>query len=86
MFKRLEGLNETLSLGELGVRLADSVAHLFEFVVPMVPPSWNDRARVTEHAERLATSSRPTAVAVSLLDVCEPATDDGAGDVLRTGR
>ena len=59
----------------------DSGAHLFEFVVPMVPPSWNDRDRVREHGARLATSARPTAVAVSLLDVCEPATDDGADDV-----
>lgn len=42
---------------------------LFEFVVPMVPPSWNDRGRVQEHAERLRRSSRPTCVALSLLDV-----------------
>jgi hypothetical protein len=55
-------------------------AHLFEFVVPMVPPSWNDRARVEEHRERLTKSSRPTAVAVSLLDVCQPALDDESRD------
>ncbi len=48
--------------------------HLFEFVVPMVPPSWNDPARVDLHRERLRESSRPTAVALSLLDVCQPAT------------
>src|SRR5205809_7342752 len=42
----------------------------------MVPPSWNDRARVAAHRERLTTSSRPTAVAVSLLDVCAPAIAD----------
>jgi hypothetical protein len=52
----------------------DSGAHLYEFVVPMVPPSWNDAARVAEHATRLRASSRPTAVAVSTLDVCAPAT------------
>jgi hypothetical protein len=56
----------------------DSDAHLFEFVVPMVPPSWNDRERVEEHSERLVNSSRATAVAVSLLDVCEPAVVDGS--------
>ena len=51
----------------------DANAHLFEFVVPMVPPSWNDTERVQSHRERLRTSSRPTAVAVSSLDVCLPA-------------
>jgi hypothetical protein len=51
----------------------DLDAHLFEFIVPMVPPSWNDRTRVEEHRERLKSSSRPTAVSVSLLDVCQPA-------------
>lgn len=46
--------------------------HLFEFVVPMVPPSWNDQDRVAQYAELLAGPSSPTAVAVSTLDVCEP--------------
>jgi len=35
----------------------------------MVPPGWNDRDRVEEHAERLRRSSRPTCVTLSLLDV-----------------
>ena len=39
----------------------------------MVPPSWNDEKRVMEHVARLGVSSRPTAVAVTTLDVCEPA-------------
>lgn len=55
----------------------DSDAHLFEFLVPMVPPSWNERSRVNEHSHRLSTSSRPTAVAVSTLDVCQPAMNNG---------
>lgn len=58
----------------------DSGSHLFEFIVPMVPPSWNDLARVEEHRQRLSRSARPTAVAVSLLDVCQPAVDDGRRD------
>jgi hypothetical protein len=58
----------------------DDEAHMFEFVVPMVPPTWNDRARVARHAKRLGTSSRPTAVAVTTLDVCAPAVDDNAMD------
>lgn len=55
-------------------------AHLFEFVVPMVPPSWNDADRVEAHRERLDSSSRPTAVGVSTLDVCAPAEDWNSTD------
>jgi hypothetical protein len=55
----------------------DDGAHFFEFVVPMVPPSWNDSTRVEERRRRLASSSRPTAVAVSVLDVCQPANKSG---------
>ncbi len=58
----------------------DAAAHMFEFIVPMVPPSWGDPAVVAAHAERLRVSSRPTAVAVSILDVCAPATDGGSSD------
>lgn len=54
----------------------DSSAHAFEFVVPMVPPTWNESDRVKEYAQILDSSS-PTAVAVSILDVCEPAMDNG---------
>ena len=56
----------------------DAEAHLFEFIVPMVPPAWNDTARVAEHRERLQSSQRPTAVAVTTLDVCAPAVEVGA--------
>ena len=55
----------------------DDAAHLYEFVVPMVPPSWDDPATVAAHAGRLATSDRPTAVAVATLDVMRPAMDHG---------
>lgn len=48
-------------------------AHLYEFVVPMLPPAWNDRATVAHHASLLSASSTPTAVAVSSLDICAPA-------------
>lgn len=53
-------------------------AHPFEFVVPMVPPSWNDRERVSQYTAELARSAQLTAVAVSTLDVCQPAVDHGA--------
>lgn len=55
----------------------DDEAHLFEFVVPMVPPSWNDKGRVRWHRSRLRESSQPTAVAVATLDVCAPADEQG---------
>jgi hypothetical protein len=56
----------------------DGSAHVFEFVVPMVPPSWNEHDIVKEHAQRLRESSSLTAVAVSILDVCQPATAGGS--------
>jgi hypothetical protein len=52
-------------------------AHLFEFVVPMVPPPWNDPERVAMYTADLAGGAIPTAVAVSILDVCAPAVDQG---------
>jgi len=55
----------------------DPTAHAFEFVVPMVPPTWNEPDRVEEYAQKLLNSSTPTAVAVSILDVCQPAMDNG---------
>ncbi|MGW0841283.1 hypothetical protein ACWD26_14145 [Streptomyces sp. NPDC002787] len=51
----------------------DASAHLYEFVVPMVPPTWNTRERLEEYIELMSRGSVPTAVAVSTLDVCEPA-------------
>jgi hypothetical protein len=50
-------------------------AHLYELVVPMVPPSWNDPERVASYAVDGAPAA--TAVAYSLLDVVQPATDQG---------
>jgi hypothetical protein len=55
----------------------DAEAHLYEFLVPMVPPHLNDPDRVTMYSALLRSTSRPTAVAVSTLDVCAPATTQG---------
>ncbi|MFD9101226.1 hypothetical protein ACFVZN_09155 [Streptomyces virginiae] len=41
--------------------------------MPMVPPTWNERDRVEEYAARMEQETVPTAVAVSTLDVCQPA-------------
>ncbi|QEU90865.1 hypothetical protein [Streptomyces kanamyceticus] len=51
----------------------DADAHLYEFVVPMVPPTWNERERVEEYVALMGRGTVPTAVAISTLDVCEPA-------------
>ncbi|MEU6033010.1 hypothetical protein ABZ825_39490 [Streptomyces tauricus] len=51
----------------------DADTHLYEFVVPMVPPTWNDRERVAEYVTLMERGTVPTAVAISTLDVCEPA-------------
>lgn len=50
--------------------------HLYEFIVPMVPPSWNDDDRVAEY-DKNSRATLPTAVAYSLLDVIQPAMDEG---------
>ena len=46
--------------------------HLYEFVVPLQPPIRNDREQVEFYRARLAESSTPTALAMSILDVCTP--------------
>ncbi|MET9143984.1 hypothetical protein ACFUCQ_19055 [Streptomyces sp. NPDC057197] len=50
----------------------DASGHFYEFVVPMVPPPWNERERVEQYVERMGRGTVPAAVAVSTLDVCEP--------------
>jgi hypothetical protein len=50
--------------------------HLYEFVVPMVPPAWNAPERVAEYRERAAVEAS-TAVAYGLLDVVQPAMEEG---------
>lgn len=52
----------------------DSDAHLYEFVVPMVPPDLNDDARVQHYRDLIVGGVTPTAVALSVLDVRQPAT------------
>ena len=50
--------------------------HLYEFVVPMVPPDWNDSRRTAQYVEDPGPVPG-TAVAYSLLDVVQPAVDEG---------
>lgn len=53
----------------------DEERHLYEFVVPMVTPAWNDSERVAQYSAGSTPSA--TAVAYSLLDALQPAMDDG---------
>ncbi|MEU4152061.1 hypothetical protein [Streptomyces sp. NPDC026659] len=39
--------------------VVDADAHLYEFVVPMVPPTWNDRERVEEYAALMEGEPSP---------------------------
>ena len=57
----------------LGITEMNAAVWMYEFVVPLVPPSWNDADRVAEQAAALSRSSRPTALAMSILDVNRPA-------------
>lgn len=49
--------------------------HLYEIVVPMVPPSWNSTDRVAQYA--VAGTHVATAVGYCLLDTLQPAIDEG---------
>jgi hypothetical protein len=49
---------------------------LFEFVVPMFPENWLDNKTVKFYQKQLEKEQKPTAVAISILDVKEPADID----------
>jgi hypothetical protein len=52
-------------------------ARLFEFIIPMFPEGWLDPSRVLEFQARLQEGRRPTALAISVLDIKQPANWDG---------
>jgi hypothetical protein len=51
-----------------------SSRRLFEFVVPMFPKGWLSEKTVRAYSDRLHAGERPTALAVSILDVRGPTT------------
>ena len=51
-----------------------SSRRLFEFVVPMFPKGWLSEKTVRTYADRLSAGERPTALAISVLDVRGPTT------------
>jgi hypothetical protein len=52
-------------------------AHLYEFLIPMFPDSWLDAKRVSEFEGCLHDGRCPTALAISVLDIKQPANWDG---------
>ena len=46
---------------------------LFEFLIPMFPSRWLNEKRILEMADLLGAGKRPTAIALSVLDVKQPA-------------
>lgn len=58
---------------QLDERVVSPTATLFEFVVPMYPPTWLDATTVESYAARADAVAVPTAVSLSPLDVKQPA-------------
>jgi hypothetical protein len=50
----------------------DGDSALFEFFVPIYPQSWLNEAGTADYRELIGTGKRPTAVALSVLDVRQP--------------
>lgn len=56
-----------------GSKVFDQRTELFEFVVPMFPHGWLKSDSLATYTDRLGNGERPTAVALSFLDVKSPA-------------
>lgn len=58
-------------------RPLDDGAHLYEFLIPMFPDGWLDAKRVSEFEAHMHEGRCPTALAISVLDIKQPANWDG---------
>lgn len=58
-------------------------ALLFEFVVPMFPPRWLNNETVADYRSRSERGERATALAVSVLDVRQPADWEGDPEITK---
>ena len=54
---------------------------LFEFLISMFPRGRLNEKRIKEYSDKLATDDRPTAIALSVLDVKEPAVWDDEKEI-----
>lgn len=66
----------------LNVRRVGAGQALYEFLVPTFPSGWLKRERVDEYSAILKKGGAPTAVALGILDVKEPARVAGDTDIL----
>jgi hypothetical protein len=53
--------------------IMDDRAALYEFIIPTFPQNWLNEERVASYVSRLQAGEAPTAVALSVLDVKQPA-------------
>jgi hypothetical protein len=65
--------NRTIDLGDR--------KQLFEFIVPMYPGNWLNKAGLTEYQSIIETGQKPTALAIAVLDIKEPARCTGEPEV-----
>jgi len=70
-------LGENLPLREALMPPNARRSHLFEFCIPMYPGNWLDRSSVETYRNRFTDGECPTALAISILDVKQPATWEG---------
>ena len=63
-----------------GSKVFNERTELFEFVVPMFPHGWLKPDSLAAYTDRLESGERPTAVALSFLDVKSPAVLNGKQD------
>lgn len=54
---------------------------LFQFVVPMFPSSWLDELQIKKYRSSISIGGKPTAVALSILDIKSPADSDNGNEV-----
>jgi hypothetical protein len=46
---------------------------LFEFIAPMFPQNWLDSKKIDDFKARIGNGTKPTAIAISILDIKQPA-------------
>lgn len=56
-------------------------AGIFEFLIPTFPHNWLDENTVSSYRESIKNGSKPTMVAISVLDVKEPVDWEGEKDI-----
>lgn len=61
----------------LSTQLLKDGRAFYEFLIPTFPQNWLDQERVTSYISNLQSGGAPTAIALSVFDVKQPAVWDG---------